>query len=221
MRRYLQGTLDYACGLYAVVNALSCLYGLKLAGARHIFEKTMLELAAEPFVWKNFLANNTDHYWLARHLLRRWGAERTDSPYPFSVTCPLGARTPCNGDLTLADADMFLPETHMPSGPASAADSQQEAAHTWRTVFAWLSGKAARKRAAILRFHRFLPNVPEPVVSHWTAVSSADQSALRLHDASSENNALHCLDKAALLPAHGLRAMVRVVPESVYFLETR
>lgn len=38
MRRYLQGTLDYACGIYAVINALSLCHNLGFgAGAPYLF----------------------------------------------------------------------------------------------------------------------------------------------------------------------------------------
>ena len=72
MRRYMQGTLDFTCGIYAVVNALSCIYGLELAQAKKIFQETLQTLSGQETIWNSFLSNETDHYWLVRWLLGRW-----------------------------------------------------------------------------------------------------------------------------------------------------
>lgn len=225
MRRYLQGTLDYACGVYAVVNALSCVYSLNLAKARAIFEKTHMTLAARPALWQNYITNNTDHYWLVRHLLGLWCAKPAEAPYPLRIVCPLGAALPAAGDLCLGepgepgDPDLYLPEKEDPQGPQTLNRCREEALQVWQALHGWFTGKSKSRRAALLRFHRFLPNMPEPVVSHWTTVRLADAAALHLHDASSENNALHRLDKIALVT--DFRPLLRIVPESVYLLEEK
>ena len=96
MRRYMQGTLDFACGIYAVINALSCIYGLDLAHARKIFQETVHALSKQERVWISFLCNETDHYWLIRWLLGRWCSAspwRLDVRQPFSdCLCPQSPR---------------------------------------------------------------------------------------------------------------------------------
>ncbi|MDR2489077.1 MAG: hypothetical protein LBD42_06265 [Desulfovibrio sp.] len=244
-RRYLQGTLDFACGIYAVINALACARGLDLVGARRIFQETGIALAEKPELWRSFMRNETDQYWLVRYMLRRWC--RAD-PWklclrqPFS-DCLLQAEETAD----LAGAEMFLPEAEEESGPPLLDRARREAALVWRQLEKWLSpgGRDWPGRTALFRFHRFLRHdvrppaqdshplrrraggskVPgklrgtPPCISHWTSARGMADGLLYLHDASSEANALLRLEPADLLPEDGSRGMVRIVPESLVLLE--
>lgn len=219
MRRYLQGTLDFACGIYAVINAFSHVHGLNLAGARRIYRESQLELAADRRVWRSYVGNETDHYWLVRHMLRRWSLPgRALNGAGLTVICPFdGQIAPGEADENIAAAEMYLPERHPSAGPLSLAEAEAEALLVWQTLMRWFEVGGA-KRAALLRFHRFLPMIYEPVVSHWSCVRAMDRRMLYLLDASAEDKALHELDRHSLMPGSGERALLRIVPESLFLL---
>lgn len=219
MRRYLQGTLDFACAIYAVINALACTRDLDLAGARKLYRETSLALSGWPNLWSAFLRNHTDHYWLVRYMVRRWCV---DAPYRLRPVQPFSACLLPGGKISgLSGAALYLPEKEPPAGPSSPAAADREAGEVWDAVLTWFkeANGAAKKRAAVLRFHRFLPGVPAPVVSHWTTAFCLERDALGLHDASSESGALLTLEKGVLMPGPGARALVRIVPESLLLLE--
>ena len=215
MRRYLQGTLDFACGIYAVINALSLTHGLDLSGARAIFRETHLDVAARPALWADYSANTTDHYWLVRHTLERWCST---PPYRLAVHCPFGPEL-WTEKSDLDRADRYLPERLPPQGPAKSAEAESEALRTFEACRDWLAARNSPGRALILRFHRFIPGVRTPIVSHWTTGKSMENGVLHLHDASSEPRALMSLSKDLLMPFDGRRAPVRIVPESLLLLE--
>ncbi len=218
-RRYLQGTLDFACAIYAVINALAHTRGLDLAGARRMFQETEISLAEVPDLWKSFLRNETDHYWLVRYMLERWCGS---APWKLNVRQPFSdCLLPGKGGMDLAGVTLFLPEAESAQGPASPDKAGKEAASVWRTLEEWFDDRSGNrpKRAALLRFHRFLFHECPPVVSHWTTVRGLTGDVLRLHDASSEANALFSLEKDVLLPENGSRGLIRIVPESVVLLE--
>jgi hypothetical protein len=108
----------------------------------------------------------------------------------------------------------------VPRGPISLIAGRQEAESVWRAIALWLTAGEAEpeKRAVILRFHRFFPGLPQPVVSHWTTAFAVIDDKLLLHDASSEPGALLELERAVLAPAVGERSLVRIVPESLVFI---
>jgi hypothetical protein len=116
---------------------------------------------------------------------------------------------------------MYLPEKETPAGPPSPAAAEKEAHEVWSAAAAWFApeNRTGKRRAAVLRFHRFLPGVVEPVVSHWTTVCRIEKGALHLHDASSDNGALHALEQGRLMPGARERALLRIVPESLLLLE--
>lgn len=215
MRRYLQGTLDFACGIYAVINALSLTHSLDLAGARAIFRETHLDITAQPELWADYTGNNTDHYWLVRHMLERWCSA---PPYRLRVLRPFDGDA-CSEAFSLARAERHLPENHPPSGPPDRAEAEREAARTWQAADDWLAQHNERPRALVMRFHRFVPGMRAPIVSHWTTGKCIEDAVLHLHDASSEPRALLSLPKNILLPYEGVRASVRIVPESLLLLE--
>jgi hypothetical protein len=212
----MQGTLDFACGIYAVINALSCTYGLDLASARKIFQETVHALSEQERLWNSFLYNETDHYWLIRWLLGRWCLEppwRLDVRQPFSdCLCPKSR----SKDLT--EMELFLPETHVPVGPACPSAARSEAFAVWNALAGWLGEQGGYSGAALLRFHRFIPSTRQLMVSHWTTARAVDDKAILLHDASSEPGALFVLERESLLPEVQHTALLRIVPESVVLL---
>ena len=218
-RRYLQGTLDFACAIYAVINALACSHGLDLAGGRRIFQETAISLAENPDLWRRFLRNETDHYWLVRYMLERWCRV---APWRLAVRQPFSdCLTPGGGAADLAGAELFLPEKEEDHGPILHDKARKEAASVWRALEDWFDGQSGdrSKRTAVLRFHRFLFHETPPVVSHWTTARGLEDGVLHLHDASSEKNALFTLEQSVLLPGDGTRGLIRIVPESLVLLE--
>jgi hypothetical protein len=212
----MQGTLDFTCGIYAVINALSCTYGLDLANARKLFRETMHALSGQEKLWSNFLRNETDHYWLIRWLLARWCFE---PPWQLEIRQPFSdCLRPENWSNDFAGMTLYLPETHGPSGPACPATAKGEAFAVWDALADWLKGQKENSRAALLRFHRFTPGTRQPLVSHWTTALAANDMAILLHDASAEPGALFTLEHKSLLPEMQHTALLRIVPESVVLL---
>lgn len=222
MRRYLQGTLDYACGMYAVINALSCLYGLDLAGARHIFQDSLLTLAAMPEHWAALVRNNTDHYWVVRYMIGRWCSRH---PYKLRLEQPFSdSLLPKDGKAGMTAHGLYLPEKEAPHGPECRQKAEWEARTVWETMADWFAApqgsRPDARKAAILRFHRFLPGMVQPVVSHWTTVCRLDKNVLHLHDASGEKGALLSLEHRDIVPGLRQRALIRIVPESLLLVTT-
>jgi hypothetical protein len=216
MRQYFQGTLDFACGLYALINALACIHNLELTRARALFQDLLSDLPARPALWRAFLQNETDHYWLIRHALARWCSApplACAAEQPFS-SCLL----PGPGDF-LDTAQVYLPEREAPRGPSSPEKNRAEAAAVWKALTARLSPRTDGhfplrfRQAAIFRFHRFLPGMSQPVVSHWTAACRLHGDILYLRDASAEQEAVRQIAAADSFPP-----LIRIVPESLLFL---
>lgn len=221
MRCYFQGTLDYACGIYAVINALSCTHGLDLAAARRILQEFFECLPGNPGLWRAFIRNETDHYWLIRRCLSRWclGAHwEYKAQQPFSE-CLMPERQ----WVELNGVSAYLPEREAPRGPANAEKAGNEARAVWAALHDWFESHLATgnrpRRVAILRFHRFLPGMEQPVISHWTTVQGLQGGVLMLHDASSERHAIRSISRMDCVPANAALSMVRIVPESVILLE--
>lgn len=214
MRRYMQGTLDFGCGIYAVINALSCTYSLDLADARTIFADTIDELSRHPSLWRGFLHNDTDHYWLVDWLLEYWcgdGRWQLEQQRPFPGPPRAAARV-------LEQAANFLPERNYPRGPSNTGEARAEAQSVWNAISAWFEAGPHNAKAAVLRFHRFMPGLDRPVVSHWTTVRAVNRETIFLHDASSESGALFELGRATLLPLLHQPPMLRIAPESLILL---
>lgn len=221
MRCYFQGTLDYACGIYAVINALSCTHGLDLAGARRILQDLFETLPENPALWRAFVRNETDHYWLIRQGLSRWclGPRwKYRAEQPFS-DCLM----PEQDWAGLEGVSAYLPEQEAPRGPASTETAGNEARAVWAVLQSWFESPLAKddrqRRVAILRFHRFLPGMAQPVISHWTTVSGIQGNVLMLQDASSERHAIRSISKVDCISASFSLSMIRIVPESVILLE--
>ena len=213
MRRYMQGTLDFTCGIYAVINALSCTHGLNLANARKIFQETLHELSGQERLWNSFLRNETDHYWLIRWLLGRWCLE---APWRLEIRQPFSdCLRPESRIKDFAGMALYLPEALAPKGPDCPEAAKNEALAVWSALTEWLLEQEGRSRAALLRFHRFIPGAHQPVVSHWTTAQGANGRAILLHDASAEPGAVFILERKSLLPEAQHTAPLRIAPESV------
>jgi len=223
MRRYLQGTLDFACGIYAVINALSCTHTIDLAAARSIFQSAFMDLAADPSLFKAFCRNETDHYWLVRGMLARIDTlhgYKLELVQPFSNCLLPGSNE--EASLSKPILELFLPETEEPEGHPCLDAVRRESIAVWQTLAMWLDTprKHRKKHAAIFRFHRFLPLVPGPVVSHWTTGYQIVNNTLHLHDASSEQGAIMEMPLDSLLPSNNSRPLLRIVPESLVLIAT-
>jgi hypothetical protein len=220
MRRYLQGTLDFTCAIYAVINAVGCVRDQRLPEARGIFSATLDAFAARPQLWSAFTGNNTDHYWVVRYMLRRWCMTAPCLPAisrPGGFACPIS-----DADAEPDIASAYLPERLPPRGPESPSgglsDAARREAEAVRDVLREaLPRGVTHGRAVAARFHRFLPGVASPLVSHWTCIRSADSASLYLKDSSAEKEAVHCIGYDDLLPDAGLPKL-RIVPESLYLL---
>ena len=218
MRLYFQGTLDYACGVYAVINALSCTHSLELGAARGILQEVFQALPEQPHIWRAFIRNETDHYWLIRRTLSRWCL---GPHWEYRAMQPFGdSLMPGPEWMELENISLYLPEREFPRGPVEHEKAVHEADAVWQALQAWFSGQeAASARVALIRFHRFLPGLAQPIVSHWTTISHMQEDVLMLHDASSEKQAVRAIPRADCTPSVFAPALIRIVPESVLLLE--
>jgi hypothetical protein len=223
MRSYLQGTLDFACGIYAVINAVACVRGLRLTEARSIFSATLEAFAARPLLWTAFTRNRTDHYWVIRYMLRRWCLS---GPCRLEISRPGGFASPISDADAEPDATAaYLPECLPPRGPETpdalpgclSGAARREAEAVRDALRDALQNRATPGRAVLARFHRFQPGAASPMVSHWTCIGSADAAALYLKDSSTDEEAVHVIRHDDLLPGNGLPSL-RIVPESLYLL---
>lgn len=221
MRRYFQGTLDFACGIYAVINALACTHSIELPRARRIFQEILTELAAMPYLFSAFCRNDTDHYWLVRCMLARTGSRynyRLKLFQPFS-NCLL-PRSEEEAGVHAPVLDLYLPEKEDAAGPLHPEDARQEVLAVWEALSFWLDQPVRQhvRRAAVFRFHRFMPPLSQPVVSHWTTGCSMRSGLLKLHDASSEKGAVLEISRTDLLPSGSGLPLLRIVPESLVLI---
>ncbi len=218
MQRFYQGQLDFFCAAYAVINALTALHGITLTQARALLATALSDISHHPDLWKATLNNDTDFHWLAEYMLL-WCSK--GSSYPVSVMRPFAPER----DIPESAGDLALARPYrdpVPSTPDSVL--------IWSALEDWLPSTRVQpragsaRRAAILRFHRYIRFVPSPVVSHWSVTDCHHEGVFQLRDASKEENALYCIDRDATVFAPELvteKSPVRVEPESIFFLERR
>ncbi len=219
-RRYLQGTLDFHCGIYSVVNALACLRGISLQAARTILSESVIALQPYPHLLKAFLRNETDHYWMVAYCLARW-----TRLLPFQVGYDqlygdMWVPSPlCDPEEILAEAKLYLPEKSI---TYESRDQEKKLLDlVWSGIGDWLRPNTGFRiqRAALVRFHYYLRGERAPLVSHWTTVIRADKTKLNLYDASANDQAIHVLDYSEMLAnARPGANAIRIVPESVVLL---
>lgn len=219
-RRYLQGTLDFHCGVYSVINALACLRGLSLQAARTILSESVIALQPYPHLLKGFLRNETDHYWMVAYCLARWTRLL---PFQVGYDQLYGdvwiPSISCEPEEVLAAAELYLPEKAV--AYESRAQEKRLLDIVWGGINDWLRPNSSFRvqRAALVRFHYHLRGERTPLVSHWTTVIKASKARLELHDASANDQAIHSLNYSDMLAntRPGANA-IRIVPESVVLL---
>lgn len=220
MQRFYQGQLDFFCAIYAVVNALTALYGINLTQARALFASILYDISRYPDLWRTTLANKTDFHWLAAHMLLACGK---GSSYPLTVFRPFADEQA----LPESAADLGLAEAYAAPSPRANA---LEPRLIWSALEDWLPATRVQPRAgsarrvAVLRFHRYIRYVETPIISHWTVADHHHGGVLHLRDASKEDNALHSLGSevtAFTTEQVSEERTIRIEPESVFFLERR
>lgn len=217
MRQYYQGTLDFACALYAVINSLAVTHDLGLARGGAMYTGTMEEIARRPPLWHSFLYNKTDHYWVVRYLLARWC---TRPPVHYTLLQPFSScLLPQEDTLYLENVALYLPEAYAGGAGYFHPGVEEEQKRVWETMADWLGNNEGENRTVIFRFHRFLPQMAQPVVSHWTTGRSVLGNTLMLHDASAEKSALQHITRGSLFGRVDARPSVLIAPESVVLLE--
>lgn len=223
MQRFYQGQLDFFCAVYAVINALTALYGINLAQGRALFASMLYDISKHPGLWRTTLENKTDFHWLAEHMLF---ACQKGSSYPLRVHRPFASVRDIPeraADLALAGAftDVACHDDFARPGGGKAM---------WAELEQWLAGADAQPRAgtvrrvAVLRFHRYMRLVDTPIVSHWSVADHHHKGVIHLRDASKEENAVYSFDKdATAFSRDGVSEtrFVRIEPESVFFVERR
>lgn len=70
LKPFYQGKLDTFCAIYAVLNALRLLYGIRVLKARDILNETLLGLASRPEAFRAVLTQETDYVVLVDSMLR-------------------------------------------------------------------------------------------------------------------------------------------------------
>jgi hypothetical protein len=66
---FYQGKLDTFCAIYAVLNALQLIYGIRILRARSILNETLLALARSPESFRAVLEQTTDYHALVDKML--------------------------------------------------------------------------------------------------------------------------------------------------------
>ena len=223
MDRFYQGQLDFFCVVYAVINALTAVFGLNLSQARALLASALYDVSCHPQLWQATLENKTDFYWLAEYLL---ASCRRGSRYPLFVYrpfAPAGQETVRESALDLSAALLYRPEELKQPGAGPKAE-----AALWSALEEWLPtlqvppAPGTARRVALLRFHRHVPYMKTPIVSHWTAADRMGADVLHLRDASREDSALHVLvrEQTVLHPDEtSAEQNVVLEPESLFFLE--
>lgn len=223
MQRFYQGQLDFFCAVYAVINALTALYGINLAQGRSLFASMLSDISRYPGLWRATLENRTDFHWLAEHMIL---ACQKGSSYPVRAHRPFALVR----DIPESAADLSLAQSFSNVGCADKYYRQGGAETIWGEMEQWLLRTETQPRAgtlrrvAVLRFHRYIPLVDTPVVSHWSVADWRCNDVIYLRDASKEENAVYSFDKATTAfsrDAVSETRAVRIEPESIFFLERR
>lgn len=217
MRPFHQGQLDFFCAAYAVINALDCLFGLPLSRAREMFASTLEDVAKLPDLWQTTLRNHTDFYWLPPYMLGR-----AREHHAFSVSRPFPdpsySGTPCDAEI-LSPACLDLENAVRLREEYDCSGLSRD--DVWRCLARWFAARPG-KRAAVLRFVRFLPYSQDPVVLHWTAAEGMRGQELLFRDASRDPGAVFSLykDTTDISARPGVRGHLLVLePPSLLLLE--
>jgi len=218
---YHQGQLDFFCAVYAAINALGILRPISLAPARNAFADILEGIAGHKRLWEATTRNASDFHWLVKYSLAR--LMRSEGFPVYSVTQPFHPADPFSPEASL-DLNM--------AAPYRPVSSQRVAPRSiWHVLENWLPRRrpgdnpaedSARKRAAILRFQRYMRPGTPPFVLHWSAADALTDAELLLRDASREQDALHSLPREQVVfHADGIHsnALLHIEPESLFLLE--
>ncbi|SBW05061.1 conserved hypothetical protein [uncultured delta proteobacterium] len=218
MQRFYQGQLDFFCAAYAVVNALTALYGINLSQARVLLATALADVSRHPELWRATLYNDTDFHWLSDYMLLACGKAAS---YPVRVFRPFAETR----EIPESAADLATAKPYRdPYAMTPDSDVIWSALEEWLPATHTQPRAGSARRAVILRFHRYIRYVPNPIVSHWSVTDCHHAGVFQLRDASKEENALYSLDREVTVFAPELvseKHPVRIEPESLYFLERR
>lgn len=196
LKPFYQGKLDTFCAIYAVLNALRLLYGIRVLKARDILNEALLGLASQPEAFRAVLAQETDYVALVDSLLRiQARAFPMEIQAPFAPRGNGGRSAPLAGSLP-PDPDTFF---------AACRD--------------WLA--PGRGRAIVFRFLRSLTPDGGPMNRHWTTADRVDGDILHLFDCSHEAEAILNIDRTSFVTsaAHvSADRLLHIQPESARFL---
>lgn len=216
MQRFYQGQLDFFCAAYAVINTLTALYGISLSQARALLASALTDVARHSALWQAMLFNATDFYWLTEYMLLACSKSPT---YSIRVFRPFAAaREIPETALDLAQASAHA----LPGSVVTDADIIWPALEEWLPATRVQPRAGSAHRAAILRFHRYIRYVSNPVVSHWSVMDCHHAGVFQLRDASKEENALYSLSRDICVFIPELvseKYPVRIEPESLFFIE--
>ncbi len=216
MRQYYQGTLDFSCGIYAVINSLALTHGLGLEEARSIHARALAGISSHPDLWQHFLCNNMDHYGVVRHMLHTFCGKGS---FLCRVLEPFGSYfTQLGEGETTLPFPLFNTAQFVGDGKCFTAILQKQP-DVWQAIYAWFTGVKSSKRTAILRFHRFMLGTNMPFVSHWTTVKAITNDTIILFDSSLEARALQCIAKTQMHRHGSTQPDVLISPDSLLFLE--
>ncbi|MDE7370144.1 MAG: hypothetical protein K2N07_00060 [Desulfovibrio sp.] len=107
LKPFYQGKLDTFCAIYAVLNALRLLYGIRVLKARDILNETLMGLASRPEAFRAVLTQETDYIALVDNLLRIQARA-----FPLDIQAPFAGAKSLPGPDTFFAAcrDWLAPE---------------------------------------------------------------------------------------------------------------
>ncbi len=197
LKPFYQGKLDSFCAIYAVLNALRLLHGIRTSRAREILNESLLALAENPKAFRAFLEQDTDYVTLVDSLLA-FVATR----HPLRYFRPFA-----------------LPESKRPVDAGKPAPLlNPTTAQFWTQCQDWL---AQPGRTLIFRFLRYLTPESGPVNRHWTCVDKMDSASMHLFDCSHEAESIQNIANTSFVTSEkGIRreTLLWIQPETVRFL---
>lgn len=89
LKPFYQGKLDTFCAIYAVLNALRLMFGIRAVRARAIMNTVLLSYGTRPAAFSDLLTMNTDYMRLVDDML-----ESVKIQYPMIIFQPYKADSP-------------------------------------------------------------------------------------------------------------------------------
>jgi len=108
----------------------------------------------------------------------------------------------------------------MPFPPPAENSSVPGPEETWQAIHDWLDGSL--RRAALVRFFRYLQPEEPPINRHWSTISHLEDGSLRLYDASHEPDAVQRIGKHEFVTSTAdIRQgqLLYIEPHSLRFME--